>query len=527
MEADRKEVEDESAKPPRWTRRRFLGIAGGGVAGVAALGAAGYGGYRWPWFSQGERLSSPGSAAAPVEHFVSRPDLTPPRVNIVRDRDYFEPGVHTPRHIMLGTKGAKGDRPMVGAQGTMIVDAAGRLVWFRPNAHAVMDVRVQHYRGKPVLTWWEGTIAHGHGQGQGVIFDSSYRPVATVTAQSGLRADLHEFNLTSRGTALITAYRSTGHDLSEAGGSSSGHVLSGVIQEIDIASGRLLYSWDSLRHVPLSESHKELGDSGTSEKPYDYFHINAISYAADGNLIVSARHTWTVYKIDRSSGAIIWRLGGKNSDFAVPPEARFAWQHDARLHGTHTLTLFDNGKYQNDGSESSGLVLQVHEKARMVSLRHRYRHPTGLSAATQGSVQLVGNDRVFIGWGEQPYFSEFTAGGTLILDGRFPADDQSYRAQIAAWRGQPADHPAVVAGPNAAGGATVYASWNGSTETHSWQVLAGSDPDSLAHAGRARRMRFETAIVAASNGPYFAAEALDRHGKVLGRSKPTKVTDHI
>jgi hypothetical protein len=520
-------ADEESAKPTRWTRRRLLGVAAGSAGGVLALGAAGYGGYRWPWFSPDEGLSSPGFPAAPVEHFLSRPDLTPPRVNVVRDRGHFAHDVHTPRHIMLGTKGAKGDRPMVGQQGTMIIDAAGRLVWFRPNPHAVMDVRVQRYRGKPVLTWWEGTIARGHGRGKGVIFDSSYRQIASVRAQHGLQADLHEFNLTSRGTALITAYRSTGHDLSAVGGSRSGHLLAGVVQEIDVASGRLLYSWDSLEHVPLSESHKELGDSGTSDKPYDYFHINAISYAADGNLIVSARHTWTVYKIDRSSGAIIWRLGGKNSDFAVPDGARFAWQHDARLHGGHTLTLFDNGKYQTDGSESSGLVLGVDEHARTVSLRHRYRHPTQLSAATQGSVQLVGKDRVFIGWGEQPYFSEFTTGGKLILDGRFPADDQSYRAQISQWRGQAAERPAVLAGPNAAGGATVYASWNGSTETHSWQVLAGSDPDSLAHAGRARQMRFETAIVVNSEGPYFAAEALDRHGTVLGRSEPTKVTHHI
>jgi hypothetical protein len=517
----------ESAKPPRLTRRRFIGAAGGGAAGVVALGAAGYGGYRWPWFSPGGHLPTPGSAAAPVERFLSRPDLTPARVNVVREQRFFGVQVHTPRHIMLGAKGAQGDRPMVGDQGTMIVDTAGRLVWFRPSARAVMDVRVQHYAGKPVLTWWEGTITRGHGDGRGVIFDSSYRQIATVTAKNGLGADLHEFTLTSRGTALITAYRSTGADLSGIGGARSGRLYSGVIQEIDIASGRLLYSWDSMEHVPLTESHKKLEDSGTGEKPYDYFHINAVSYAPDGTLLVSARHTWTIYKVDPSSGAIIWRLGGKNSDFTVPDEAGFAWQHDARLHGGNTLTVFDNGKYQTGDSHSSGLVLDLDEQTRTVSLRHRYSHPTGLSAATQGSVQLVGKDRVFIGWGEQPYFSEFTTDGKLVLDGRFPADDQSYRAQIAEWRGNPAERPAIVAGPNAAGGATAYVSWNGSTETHDWRILAGSGPDSLGHAGKARRMRFETAVVVDSDGPYFAAEALDRHGKVLSRSEPTKITDHI
>jgi hypothetical protein len=519
--------EDESSKRTRWSRRRFLGVATSGAAGVVALGAAGYGGYEWPWFGRSDRLETPGSAAAPVEHFLSRPDLRPARVNVVHDRERFAPGVDTPRYVMLAAKGAEGDRPMVGEQGAMIIDAAGRLVWFRPSARTIMDFRVQRYRGDPVLTWWEGEITRGHGAGKGVILDSSYRQIATVTAERGLQADLHEFNLTPRGTALITAYRTTGADLSGLGGSRSGTIYTGVIQEIDVATGRLLHSWDSLDHVPLSESHKQLGDAGTSEKPYDYFHINSVAGTHDGNLVVSSRHTWTVYKIDRASGAIIWRIGGKNSDFTAPHEASFAWQHDARLHGKHTLTLFDNGKYQQERSHSSGLILNVDQHARTVSLRHRYSHPTGLSAATQGSVQLVGNDRVFIGWGEQPYFSEFTRDGTLILDGRFPADDQSYRAQITPWRGHPAEHPAALAGPNAAGGATVYASWNGSTETRYWRVLAGTNPDELHPAGTARKIRFETAVVVNSNGPYFAAEALDRQNKVLARSQPTKITDHI
>jgi hypothetical protein len=425
---------------------------------------------------------------------------------------------------MLDPRG-KPSEPTVGQQGTMIVDTFGRLIWFRPNSAFVTDFRAQHYRGDPVLTWWEGTFIRGHGKGRGVIFDSSYRQIATVTAKNGVQADLHEFNLTDRGTALITAYRPTSADLSGIGGPKSGRVYSGVIQEIDVATGRLLYSWDSLDHVPITESYQKVEDSGTSSKPYDYFHLNSVAPTPDGNLIVSGRKTWTIYKIDRSDGSIIWRLGGKDSDFPVPYDARFAWQHDARLHDEHTLSLFDNAKYHRH-APSSGLILRLDQESKTVSLRHRYRHPGGLSSSSQGSLQLVGDDRVFIGWGNQPSFSEFTRDGKLILNGLFPAGDHSYRAQISRWRGHPADRPAVRAEPNAAGSSTLYASWNGSTETHSWQALAGTSPDSLSRARRVRRTRFETAIVIDAHGPYFAAEALDRHGQVLARSGAVKLTHH-
>ena len=106
-------------------------------------------------------------------------------------------------------------------------------------------------------------------------------------------------------------------DLSSVGGSTSGLVIDGVVQEIDIASGKVLFEWHSLDHVPLDESHQPVPASATT--PYDYFHINAVSPDEDGNLLISSRHTWTVYKLDRHSGAVIWRLGGKNSDFALGP----------------------------------------------------------------------------------------------------------------------------------------------------------------------------------------------------------------
>ena len=35
---------------------------------------------------------------------------------------------------------------------------------------------------------------------------------------------------------------------------------------------------------------------------WDWFHINAVHIDTDGNLLIDSRHTWTFYKVDRTSG---------------------------------------------------------------------------------------------------------------------------------------------------------------------------------------------------------------------------------
>jgi hypothetical protein len=177
----------------------------------------------------------------------------------------------------------------------------------------------------------------GHGVGHYVVADSSYRPLATVNAGNRRAGDLHEFLLTDRGTALLTTYAVTQRDLSAVHGSKAGTIQDAMFQEIDIASGRVLLEWHSLDHIPVTESYWPLSSN------WDYVHLNSIDVDRDSNLLVSSRNTHTIYKLDRRSGQIIWRLGGKHSDFQIAPEAVFAWQHDARRQPDGTITMFDNG----------------------------------------------------------------------------------------------------------------------------------------------------------------------------------------
>ena len=512
------------------TRRQLLGRGGAAVAGVGGL-AAGVGGYARPRAVAATATSSPApaSTATPDEeggvlHFVSRPDLTPPALTIA---NYGATGASDPPYFILTPSGYPRAGP--GTPGLMILDRHGGIVWYSPNTGfpasqgmARVDLKVQSYQGRPVLTWWEGRITRGTGEGKAIIADTSYRTIATVSAGDGLQADLHEFVISPQDTALVTAYRPVTTDLSPMGGPAQGVALSGVVQEIDIPTGQVLFEWSSIDYVPVTDTYVPFS-GGTTAAPFDYVHINSISIAPDGNLLVSARNTSTVYKVNRSTGQVAWQLGGRRSSFTMGPGATFWFQHHVLSQGQDTLSIFDDGGAPPKEPQSRAILLSLDIGAMRATLRRSYAHPAGLAAANQGSMQVLADGEVIVGWGNLPYFSQFTANGTLILDGQFPIGDQSYRAFTAAWTGHPTDKPAAAARVNPAGGSVVYASWNGATEVSSWTVLAGKTADALAKVGSQPRGGFETVITVSSEGPYFAVTAQGAGNNVLGQSATVRI----
>ena len=171
--------------------------------------------------------------------------------------------------------------------------------------------------------------------------NSSYQVVKTISAGNGQSADLHEFQLTPQGTALITAETPVYTDGTAVHGVVGEVVLDSVVQEIDIPTGLVLFQWDSLDHVPLTAGYtvppnapKKKGKAplpNFSWDPYDYFHLNSVGLDRDGNLVISSRNTWAVYKVNHRTGAIMWTLGGKSSSFKLGAGASFAFQHDVRV----------------------------------------------------------------------------------------------------------------------------------------------------------------------------------------------------
>jgi hypothetical protein len=228
--------------------------------------------------------------------------------------------------------------------------------------------------------------------------------------------------------------------------------------------------------------------------------------------------------VDRKTGGVVWRLGGKKSDFEMGRGARTDYQHDARSHQGGIITIFDNGRV-DAGEQSRGVVIDIDEDAMRATLVREYVHPGKVFSDTQGNVQVLPNGNVFVGWGSEPFFSEFSRDGRLLFDARFAPELESYRAFRFPWKGHPHEAPAVVAEPRKEDKVTLYASWNGATEVATWEVLAGAAPDDLKPVGSAPRKGFETAITLRTDEPYVAVRTTDGSDRVLGASEALKVGD--
>jgi hypothetical protein len=485
----------------KFTRQKFLGVVG---AGIALLNIPG---------CKEDRQSHHSSPTGPsvVRSFRSRPELSPPAIEITAQAHDTAPG-----YIFVAAK--KG----AGQDGPMIVDDQGQLVWFSKNRYAT-DFKVQTYQGELVLTWWEGKVVAGHGVGEYVIFNSSYREINRVRAGNGYEGDLHEFYITPEDTALLTAYVPTQTDLSPISGSEDGAVWDGIAQELDIETGEVLFEWRSLDHVGVEETYREPPQDPST--PLDYFHINSIDIDFDGNFLISAKGTSAVYKVERESGKIVCGLAGKKSDFEMGSGTRFAYQHDARLQRDGTITIFDNGASPRVHEQSRGIVVELDMDEMSATLVREFTHPNRLLSTSQGNVQVLPNANLLVGWGSAPYFSEYSNEGELLFDAQLLGDGQSYRAFRFPWSGHPSDNPAAAVEQGSDDQVILYVSWNGATEIKSWQVLAGSIPYQLKPIGSAPRRGFETTVAVRTAEPYVAVQAKSASGRVLGTTKAVKPED--
>jgi hypothetical protein len=339
------------------------------------------------------------------------------------------------------------------ANGPEILDQNGNVVWSKsvPVGQEASDFRTQTYKGQPVLTWWQGTGLGGLAQGTDYIYNDKYQQIATVNAGNGLSADGHEFLITPQNTALILAYTTATADLTSIGGPANQTVIDGVVQEIDIKTGKVLFEWNSADHVPYSQSEQPLPASPSS--PWDWFHINAVKLDTDGNLLIDARDTWTSYKVDRHSGDIIWQLGGKASrnNFniqAAPGQVLnkagliTAWQHDFEAQGNGIYTFFDNESagVANTGVDataqfglSRAVTVKLDPHSHTATLINSFNQPEGLTAPSQGNSQRTADGNTVVGWGSLPYFSEFSPSGQLLYNAQFPTGINSYRAYLLPW----------------------------------------------------------------------------------------------
>jgi len=502
---------------PHLSRRRFL--HGAGLVGTGALVTAG--------FSKAGLLpalaNGPSSQAAPGTPATPAPSPTAEVASAPPDRTFLSTHLTAPHVTAWSTAtpapGLLFTGPMGHGSNGLIMNDAGEPVWMEPTGAGVMDLRVQALDGQPVLTFWTGTGIGGHGLGKGVIMDNAYRTLHEVQTGNGIQADLHEFTLTSNGTALLTSYPTIQQDLTAADGPPAGYMYNCHVQEVDVRTGTVLLDWNAMDHIPLTDSYLRPqddpnSDGTTAAKAYDPYHLNSVE--ADGDsLLISARHTHALYLVDRTTGTVTWRMGGKHSDFSLGPDAQFAWQHDARRQPDGSISMFDNHYDSGTTGTSRGLVLAVNETTKTAVLQRQFTH-AGHRGNAMGSVQHLPNGNVLVGWGTDPAVTEFTADGTAVYEAT-RVGTGSYRAYRSPWTAQPETLPDLAAVPGNGSTMQVYASWNGATEVTKWRFLTGTTADKLSEAGTFPKRGFETSTAIAA-APYLAVQALDKNGAPLATS---------
>ncbi|KAF2478341.1 uncharacterized protein BDR25DRAFT_365533 [Lindgomyces ingoldianus] len=471
----------------------------------------------------------------PVQTFHSS-KMVAPRLNILSTHSRCDDGSYTmfnPRGFAVPEEG----------RGPMILDAEGNVVWAATGYEQTYNLMAQEYRGKQYLTFWSGNDAiGGHGNGQYIMLDSSYKEVARMKAANGLEADLHEFRFTDAGTALITIYDVQVVDLTPLGGSPKGHIWDSVFQELDILTGKLVFQWRASEHFSPTDSYHNLGTQGGSGNPWDFFHINSVEKDLQGNYLISSRYTSTISYISGETGEVLWILGGRRNNFTDLSDGRatdFTFQHDARWHDNYTtISLFNNGAQAPGRKEnahfSRAMRVRIDTHAMSARLDTQYTNPLEISSSSQGNMQVLPNGNVLVGYGYNSAFTEFAPNGVVLCETHFGAasrfhtgDVQSYRVMKFNWTGTPDTDPemAIVDG-------SAYVSWNGATKVYQWILETG---DKRAWTGYQDEIRwqvsskidksgFETRIrLPQDRGSYIRVVAVDKAGKSLGLTKAVKL----
>ena len=402
--------------------------------------------------------------------------------------------------------------------GPMIIDNDGGLVYYRPGQR-ITDFRAQTYLGKPVLTWWRRAQVGKHVESNYAIAGTDYKVIKRFEAGNAYTSDPHEFTMASDSTAYAKGFRNVVMDLSKYGGLKRTPVMDDVAQEIDLRTGQVLWEWHSLGNIRVPETYKNIPNKIT--RAFDFFHMNSISRDSDGNMLISARHTCALYKINRDTGKVMWRLGGKDSDFKLAKGFRFCYQHDFRRHANGTYSIFENGAGDGElkptAKASKAYIFRINEKKKTTSLVKTFIHPGNLLSPSQGNTQLLSNGNVFTGWGSLRYCTEFAPNGEVLWDMEYSAAAVTYRCYRDPWTGTPPASAIHVKSEAEGADSHVWVSWNGDTQVKTWRVLAGT-PGKLALATEAPRTGFETSIPVSGQPAAFKLVGLDADGKVLGRS---------
>ena len=395
----------------------------------------------------------------------------------------------------------------------LIVDGTGELVYHKKLPAEAVDFKKQ-----------VGEVLSYARASRHSIMDSTYNVVDAITAANGYHSDFHDFQILPNGHVLLLIYEERQIDMSQIapGGYPDATVVGCRVQELDQARD-VVFEWSSFDHIPITDTTKSLLD-----QRIDYVHCNAIELDSDGHLLLSCRDTDQVIKINRDTGDILWRLGGKANQFefvnAIGAEdVEFIKQHDVRRVANGNITLFDNRL--GAANYSRAVEYQLDEVAsltgtnRIATLVWEYRNTPDIHGHILGNAQRLPNGNTLIGWGSgHPAVAEVTRGGAKVFELLLPLEMQNYRAFRFPWVGRPDTEPTLVVETENLTTTTLSYSWNGATDVAAYRVYGDPSGFPTTLLKVEPKTGFETTTVftgLADSGYNFRVVPLDEAGEPM------------
>ncbi|MGK0274756.1 MAG: Ca2+-binding RTX toxin-like protein [Ilumatobacter sp.] len=323
------------------------------------------------------------------------------------------PGTPGPGYYLVGFGLCFSTCPTTGGNFIAILDTKGVPVWYQRTRRAFLDQKLRS----------DGNIAIYESSGlgrDGYQINTLDGTLVDRVQYDGLPTDNHELLALANGNDMVLSYpRRTGVDLTALGLGPNETAIDGYIQEVD-PDGNGVWEWRSQDHIAPEENH--ILDT-------DLVHLNSVDEFPDGDLLVSGRSTG-VYRIDRTTGAVEWKLGGT----ATPESLTLIGdqhngpirQHDARVLPDGTITIFDN----RQPGEIGRVVRYEIDTAAVpptAKLLWEYEHADDLFSGFMGSARLQDDGNTVINWGgTAPMVEEIDVNGArqFVITG---AGEQQYR----------------------------------------------------------------------------------------------------
>lgn len=436
---------------------------------------------------------APNTIRKEVADYVTVPDNFP-AINITTPAEGTDDG-----YIFLNNRPWGGD---IENSFLIIVDNIGELIYHK----AMPDgIRAPDFKKQPngLLTYYE------YGINAYRVMDSSYEVIETISAGNGYIADSHGIQILPNGHALLMIYHHRPVDLSDIGGRADATVIDLIIQELD-ESRNVVFEWNSADHIAITDTFVDL-----TTRTVDYIHGNAVELDFDGNILISSRNLSEITKIDRQTGDIIWRLGGKQNEFVFENDEQFRYQHDIRRLSNGNITLFDNRSYESP-EYSRAVEYEIDEENKTVLKVWEYRNTPDIYAVAMGNHQRLPNGNALIGWGSvTTAATEVTPEGIKVFELSFDPPYANYRAFRFPWQGFPNTEPTLMTTTDEEGERLAY-SWNGATEIAFYQVYGDTHPTSTTLIETSAKSSFETSTTldeVADDVCFFQVMPIDKEGE--------------